>query len=593
MTRHSAPRQRGPSPAVHAPRGRSPVAAPRDASRTRTVSASSRAAVAENQSLPRLRRKHKAPRRHKKHTRREGVATSSHGREKEIGRETEGHRDDKSRQQHDRPTESAEDTVIAEQQDLITGCDRVRGHLHRCRSRGKSLTPAALPHSSAGSSHDEPVIYARGSAKCVLGQHKTLLRRAAMPARAASCSDSNPAVWDLLSDRSRGQKPTRGRSRSRSRSRGKCAINRQPHHVEEVPPLEKCALNLMLATWLLGRDADPLALEAKLESTTFDCVVVVFTRGVLDDSPVAEFFRHLVEGNCRYKDTVLKEKSVCRLNSKEFAVMHRWKVHNHTWRPGKIREGKPLCVEMGTLSLMLNTERQDTKIIRVGVIRVHAAVADMAADLLVDFITRERISVLTGYFGKEPAFLSDVAPRAGAIHPKPLFQSCHGRNHIYDLTPPIWMICFGTSKNNIEALPSFKVPDDWFMGEDVWEEMIGDELVPNWSLHTSMRGISMPCLGNVKSKKVEADTLSDFWVPHSFQLCIWLGHSTPGQHRNARRKGRGKGNGNGKGKGKGKCLGQRQAPPQQLQRQGERQHGDRSRGARSRGDRSRGDRSRS
>jgi hypothetical protein len=127
---------------------------------------------------------------------------------------------------------------------------------------------------------------------------------------------------------------------------------------EEVPPLEKCALNLMLATWLLGRDADPLALEAKLESTTFDCVVVVFTRGVLDDSPVAEFFRDLVEGNCRYKDTVLKEKSVCRLNSKEFAVMHRWKVHNHIWETGKIREGKPLCVEMGTLSLMLNTERQ-------------------------------------------------------------------------------------------------------------------------------------------------------------------------------------------------------------------------------------------
>jgi hypothetical protein len=528
-----------PPQRVEAPRCRIPVAAPQDDSRARDVSATSTVTIPDR---PRKRR------RRTRHTR----AVSS----------IVIHQDDKSRQQRERTA----NVNVSERHGRPTGCDIRRGDRPRSRSRGEArsrslgeetmppdFTPpaAAVPPSHKRPAHDVHAVDYGSPAIRTL--EFGCIRRHARP---ASGSGSYHRLAPMITERNRGQVELR-----------------LQHLLAPICQSDECRLNLMLATWLLGNDADATAVADKLQSSPFDCVVVVMTKAVQEDSPVWQLFTELVDLNPRW-GSVLAEKTVIRLTCLQYAVLHKAKVATSIWVRAEVRGASDgVGFELGSLELVLSTARQRTNAFRVGIVYVGAAVADFQVDGLVEFIKSENISVLTGHFGPDPAFLHHVAQRAGAIHTKPLFQGCTGHNpdgDSYDLTPPIWMICFGKSKNTIAATASFTVPSGWVMGKDVWREMIGVDRVPFWPLVKVTRSTPIPFLGKVTMKPQSAKTISAYWVANSFQLAVWLGQSTPGQNR--KYKGRGH-EGRDKGKGKGKF------DPQSRSRKGsaERHHDPQSR----------------
>ena len=96
-------------------------------------------------------------------------------------------------------------------------------------------------------------------------------------------------------------------------------------------PREAASVNLMMATWVVGVDADPEYLIEKLRMAAFTVIVVVFSTTVADRSQMRRFFedaRDQVDNVDEIIAKLLKEKLVERASRRIYVCVNRAKVYS-------------------------------------------------------------------------------------------------------------------------------------------------------------------------------------------------------------------------------------------------------------------------
>ena len=207
----------------------------------------------------------------------------------------------------------------------------------------------------------------------------------------------------------------------------------------------------------------------------------------------------------------------------------------------------------------MDQTRQRMASVTVGILYRTGAPHSCEREALAEWIVKDRVSMVTGYFGNTPQFVEDLAKQAGAIHSMPLFQGLKVSTGIHEsedwCTHPSWFLLFGCWRavRWPDAVDIY--PRDMGMGDDINQEMIHSTDIPEWPLNSEGSAF-VPNHGNIKLKAADFDR----WCSYSLQTCLWMGTSTPGRNSQYkfidRSRGKGwKGSGKGKGKGKGKGAG--------------------------------------
>jgi hypothetical protein len=342
--------------------------------------------------------------------------------------------------------------------------------------------------------------------------------------------------------------------------------------------------NIMIANWAVGRDASPLDLGRILAAAPFDCIVIVLTTAVAENDSVATFLTELVNSRPDFEQGtlmhpfltgILAEKAVYRMFPKAYVAIHRAKVKGFTFvessLPGwststqsgsstqpAVAELAPV-VKFGTLSLHMDQTRQRLDEIRIGIVDMrYGFVSEMLfwakVDAMVEWISSDRVAVLTGHFGHSDAFVKEVAMKANAISSEPLAQWLNVfleyKQEWRTLTFPNYFLCFGyyrTIRQTHEH--SAVLPHGWKFGEDLWYET--RPTLPTWPRNDKGSPF-VPNHGAIKMKHVNFDR----WVEDVFQTCLWMGTSTPSKSSQEKQRCRSRGSSSKgkkeKGKGKGK-----------------------------------------
>ena len=119
------------------------------------------------------------------------------------------------------------------------------------------------------------------------------------------------------------------------------------------------------------------------------------------------------------------------------------------------------------------------------------------------------------------------------------------RNEWECLAHPSYFLLFGLYKTMKWPTSTPTLPDDWELGEDIRSDMILSERVPEWK-RNDLGSTSVPHLGAIKMKPINWE----WWSPHTFQTCVWLGTAIPSKASQLRQlRSRGKGSGDSRGSG--------------------------------------------
>jgi hypothetical protein len=367
------------------------------------------------------------------------------------------------------------------------------------------------------------------------------------PAIGTAASSTDP--WDLL------------------KTHTDVAVPPPPPPRPRVLPASVGQGNMMIATWAIGHECDPIALAEKLRFAPFDCIVMVTSSWVAGANAIFKFLMDLSEKNTSNTAVadVLHEKSVYRLGVSIFVALHRAKIQSCYYTSWSIRsQGANIVSEFGTLTLTFHNSRQRMLNINVGIACLRRRFYnDADVQALVEWLIKDKVAMLTGHFGCLPKVVEDIARGVGAIHTGPLFQGVK----VWDASTwkwnywvhPTYFLLFGYHRKMALVDPFTAVADHVHLGSDVWEDMVSIEELPDWKLNDEGSPF-VPNLGNIKMKACDFDR----WFSNSFQTCIWLGTATPSkssQAASADHRSRGKGHkskgsnkdkGNSKGAAKGK-----------------------------------------
>jgi hypothetical protein len=184
-------------------------------------------------------------------------------------------------------------------------------------------------------------------------------------------------------------------------------------------------------------------------------------------------------------------------------------------------------------------------------------------DALAEWVIRDRIAILTGFFPQSRKCVEAFAQRAGAIGTCPVFQGVQ----CWDYTLDKWMggvtrtyfLFFGYYRRIHVQQPVSVLPYGWGIGRDVFEDMIPVGELPEWP-ENDHGSLLVPHLGTIKTKAADFARWTQYVVP----TCVWLGTATPSyssQEKESRSRGKAskdKGHGKAKDKGHGTDKGQGQ-----------------------------------
>ena len=242
-------------------------------------------------------------------------------------------------------------------------------------------------------------------------------------------------------------------------------------------PKRRNQRQLLLSTWTLGKEADPMEVRDKLLKSTHDCIVVMYSRSVCKSDPIA-FWMTACKDTARF----LKERAMFTLWDGCFIVTNRNKVIDvdmEMWDVSRLHvEDIRACgVHLATVKVSFNDERQ----MNVGVIGpIQPELSSQDEEDLVEWIIRSRVSVVTGYFGsRNSQQLRNVAIRTGAIYCQPAAQFVFGYGLLRAVTHPSFYMCFGNCRDFTMAQPT-EIPPQWRFGEDLKQELIDVFDVPHW-----------------------------------------------------------------------------------------------------------------
>ena len=148
--------------------------------------------------------------------------------------------------------------------------------------------------------------------------------------------------------------------------------------------------NCMLATWTLGRHADPQAVLEKLKHTPFECTVILYSRMMKDTDEIAKWIEavadldqeRIIRSRSKRLDEFVAAVAIHRIWPGCFVVINRIKVtclQRQYWTDGEdplqSQDGdrsinRSSGIQLATVELRLNERRQNMKAIKLGVVRV-------------------------------------------------------------------------------------------------------------------------------------------------------------------------------------------------------------------------------
>ena len=332
----------------------------------------------------------------------------------------------------------------------------------------------------------------------------------------------------------------------------------QPRVFQSVaPPL----CNFMVSHIVSSTECRIEDLSRKLQDSGCNCTFVTLTVACYNQGwgRVLEF---LMKAEGGHNETtavadLLKEKVVYRVGKRAFAVVHKAKTEgctitraymdaNKQWayQGGGIndRDGNEPDVELTTLELMLDVERQQRREMRIAYVKVSAAVADYIVRGLAQYIVENKLAMITGSFKGESSALGAALGRAGAVGSIPSHQAFFFPDCRQEHTHPSYFVFFGSFKEMSWPRVAMRIPVEFVLGEDIEEEMLPVTELPRWA-NNDLGSIRVPQLGNIKMKH------TDFakFCRGTFETTLWIGQTTPSKQsqrknawRNTQYKGKGK-----------------------------------------------------
>jgi hypothetical protein len=333
------------------------------------------------------------------------------------------------------------------------------------------------------------------------------------------------------------------------------AINSASSSLSAPGPQSLVNGNWMLANWYIGKQCNPREFAKRLSDAPFDCVVLVFPEHDLKHE-IFEYIKDLAAGQSANTADVLGEKAVFKVCQSIYVALHRAKIDNATYTPFSIRsrDAASQPFSFGSLELFVRDGQQKMQSINIGLVDVRTrqgysgATYERDAEQLVDWIVKDGVDVLTGFFGHSKNFVESIAVDAGATHTHPLYQgvACSPLEVVrsrdnqfppewwtgswweeeYYLLPTYFILYKSYKKITLPNLHTV-IPDAMVMGQDIWSEMCAWGTCPTWPWLPHSEGGH---LGNIKMKRVDYDR----WFDHCFQTVMWLGTATP-SHKSRQR----------------------------------------------------------
>jgi hypothetical protein len=315
----------------------------------------------------------------------------------------------------------------------------------------------------------------------------------------------------------------------------------------------------MISTWVVGNEAPVEALGRKLTMAPFDLTVVVLSTGVGPFDDVATFLHSLSKAKQMQPLTVKEmrdkgmdkvqlrhalhmEKLVYRLDKRLYCFINKAKVTCVTSTGYQSRSRGLSTVVLATLHLTLNDKRQNMKDMTVGVVHVQGAMSEGNIPELVEWIVTSRMAILTGYFGNNQKQWSQIAHDAYAILDEPFVQwmkvpvdqithngyagrpAFHlDKEEMATVAHPSPFMFFGYY-NTAVAAAATPIPEDWVLGRDLFQELIGPLDMPAWE-HNDDGSTEAQFLGKIKMKAIDFGR----WCPGVIQTCVWIGTSQQGR----------------------------------------------------------------
>ena len=341
----------------------------------------------------------------------------------------------------------------------------------------------------------------------------------------------------------------------------------QPRVFKSVaPPL----CNFMVSHIVSSRECCTDDLSRKLRESGCNCIFVTLTDACYNQGR-GHICRFLLRAVCENEEytavaDLLKEKTVYRVGKRAFAVVHKAKTEGCAITRGFIHgdkqwpyNGCPIDyrsrnepdIELTTLELLLDVERQQRREMRIAYVNISAAVADYIVHDLEQYIVVNQLSMITGSFKGESFALGAALGRAGAVASIPSYQALLFQGRLQERTHPSYFVFFGPYKDMTWPEEPSRPPEEIVLGEDIEDEMLPVSELPHWA-HNKLGSSHLPHLGKIKMKQ------TDFakWCRGTFETTLWIGQAAPSKKSQSKNAWRHTQSGNqyrqSKGKGKHK-----------------------------------------
>jgi hypothetical protein len=250
-------------------------------------------------------------------------------------------------------------------------------------------------------------------------------------------------------------------------------------------------------------------------------------------------------------DKLVQEKSLILISPNAYVSVHRAKVSSVENTLFGIRShvqehlSQSSGVHLSKVMVTLDCSRQRMSDISLGVLVVddQYPMLQSNVDAIVNWIIKEQIAILTGYFGDNKEEVREIAVRTNAILDRPLAQlfwvhsampqsrSFGSRSRgQWDLACiPTYFLLYGyyrrvTIPRDVEV-PCFAEWHGKCMGEtpdDFEDRLIKWSDIPTWT-NNDIGSALVPHHGNVKMKPVNFER----WCPNVHQTALWMGTATP------------------------------------------------------------------
>ena len=280
---------------------------------------------------------------------------------------------------------------------------------------------------------------------------------------------------------------------------------------------------------------------------------MVFSTAVAESDEIWKHLEQMATGNPNDDQriaNVLQEKDVHRLTPKMFVALHRakvtgcqfrtWSIRNHSAVAGN-DDGLAEDVAFGTLELQLDTSRQRLPRFKLGILDARHVGSTKEVAALAQWVVVDRLAMLTGFFSPRQELMTELATMTGSVFQMPLYQELctvgctDGRSRGWRcLMHPSYFLLFGLFRAIRWPSERTVLPDNFQLGDDVWDDMIPLDSIPYWRWN-DLGSAFVPNHGNVKMKPVDFER----WFSHSFQTCVWLGTATP-SHKSQQKAAKGK-----------------------------------------------------